>query len=207
MMESEKHWRWCFLAWVYNKEHSRVLPAELLVPIVCTAFKIWLEADDSTNRHHIRHPPYTLPETNSSPLKIDPWKRRSMLVAGTVPWSLCILQENSGTGGGVGWWHSCTCTHVRCWGGDDDIHALAHMWDAPQQMGWCDGVVGGWGGVGMMTFMHLHTCEMLRNCWAGVGMMTFMHLHTCEMLRTQNWGSLVPGKHRRSKLAKLEKKL
>ena len=44
-------------------------------------------------------------------------------------------------------------------------------------MGWCDGVVGGWGGVGMMTFMHLHTCEMLHNCLAGVGMMTFMHLH------------------------------
>ena len=26
-----------------------------------------------------------------------------MLVAGTVPWSLCILQENRGMGGGVGW--------------------------------------------------------------------------------------------------------
>ena len=65
---------------------------------------------------------------------------------------------------------------------------------------------GRWGGVGMVTLMHLHTCEMLRNCWAGVGMMTFMHLHTCEMLRTQNWGSLALGKHTRSKLAKLEKK-
>ena len=63
-----------------------------------------------------------------------------MLVAGTVPWSLCILQENRGTGGGV-----------------------------------------------------------------GVGMLTFINLHTREMLRTQNWGSLALGKHRRSKLAKLEK--
>ena len=35
--------------------------------------------------------------------------------------------------------------------------------------------------------------------------MTFMHLHTCEMLRTQDWGSLALGKHRRTKLAKLEK--
>ena len=34
----------------------------------------------------------------------------AMLVAGTVPWSLCVLQENRGTGGG-----------------DGDIHALAHM--------------------------------------------------------------------------------
>ena len=35
----------------------------------------------------------------------------AMLVAGTVPWPLCILQENRGPG----------------WGGDGDIHALAHM--------------------------------------------------------------------------------
>ena len=85
--------------------------------------------------------------------------------------------------------------------------ALGHMWDATPVMGV----------VGVMTFMHLrtcemgwgwwrslhlHTCEMLRNWWAGagivtffafahmwdatpvmgvVGMMTFMHLRTCEM--------------------------
>ena len=48
---------------------------------------------------------------------------------------------------------------------------------------------GGWGGVGMVTLMHLHTCEMLRNSWAGVGMMTFMHLHTCEMLRN-SWAGV-----------------
>ena len=75
----------------------------------------------------------------------------AMLVAGTVPWPLCILQENRGPGGGVG---MVTFTHLHT----------------------CEMLRNCWAGVGMMTFMHLHTFEMLRNCWAGVGMMTFMHL-------------------------------
>ena len=104
-----------------------------------------------------------------------------MLVAGTVPWSLCILQENRCTEGGVG---MVTFMHLHT----------------------CEMLRNCWAGVGIVTFMRLHTCEMRRNRWAGVGMMTFMHLHTCEMLRTQNWGSLALGKHGRSKLAKLEKK-
>ena len=65
----------------------------------------------------------------------------AMLVAGTVPWPLCIFPENrcrSWWGGGVGWVGDdnvfCTCTHVTC-------YATA-------------GVVG-WGGLGMMTFFAL----------------------------------------------------
>ena len=54
----------------------------------------------------------------------------------------------------------------------------------------CEMLRNCWTGVGMMAFMHLHTCEMLRNCWAGVGMMAFMHLHTCEMLRNR-WAGVM----------------
>ena len=123
-----------------------------------------------------------------------------------------LSQWWGGGGVGWGWWHSCTCTHVRCsatdgLGGDGDVlctctHVRCYA---------SDGVVGG--GVGMMTFMHLHTCEMLRNWWAGWGWWRSLHMHTCEMLR-QWWGGggwggdddiHALGKHRPSKLARLEK--
>ena len=79
-------------------------------------------------------------------------------------------------GGGLGWVGDddvlCTCTHVTCyatagvvgWGGLGmmTFFALAHMWHATQLLGW-------WGGVGWGRWrsLHLHTCDMLRNCWGG----------------------------------------
>ena len=46
-----------------------------------------------------------------------------LLVAGTVPWSLCFfLQENRCPGWWVGWGGDddvlCTCTHVTCYSTD-----------------------------------------------------------------------------------------
>ena len=79
-------------------------------------------------------------------------------------------------GGGVGWVGDdgvlCTCTHVTCyatagvvgWGGLGmmTFFALAHMWHATQLLGWWGGVGWGW-----WRSLHLHTCDMLRNCWGG----------------------------------------
>ena len=101
-----------------------------------------------------------------------------MLVAGTVPWPLCIFPENRCRSwwGGVGWVGDddvlCTCTHVTCyatagvvgWGGLGmmTFFALAHMWHATQLLGWWGGVGWGW-----WRSLHWHTCDMLRNCWGG----------------------------------------
>ena len=86
------------------------------------------------------------------------------------------MPELVGWGGGVGWVGDddvlCTCTHVTCyatagvvgWGGLGmmTFFALAHMWHATQLLGWWGGVGWGW-----WRSLHLHTCDMLRNCWGG----------------------------------------
>ena len=50
------------------------------------------------------------------------------------------------------------------WGGLGmmTFFALAHMWHATQLLGWWGGVGWGW-----WRSLHLHTCDMLRNCWGG----------------------------------------
>ena len=69
---------------------------------------------------------------------------------------------------------------VRGWGGVGMMTflAFAHMVDATQVMGW--------GGVGMITFLALADmvdATQLMGWWGGWGMMMFLHLHTCVMLR------------------------
>ena len=73
----------------------------------------------------------------------------AMLVAGTVPWSLCILQENRCPWWwvGWGWWRSLhlhTCDMLRNWSGNGlgwvglgmmTLLALGHMWPATQLIG------------------------------------------------------------------------
>ena len=91
-----------------------------------------------------------------------------MLVAGTVPWPHGIFPQNRCRSDDV----LCTCTHVTCyatagvvgWGGLGmmTFFALAHMWHATQLPGWWGGVGWGW-----WRSLHLHTCDMLRNCWGG----------------------------------------
>ena len=111
----------------------------------------------------------------------------AMLVAGTVPWPLCIFPENkcrSWWGGVVGWgWVGdddvlCTCTHVTC-------YATA-------------GVVG-WGGLGMMTFFALahmwHATQ--HDCFNGCGAATLWKLAWRRHKSfSPNWGWLALGKHR-----------
>ena len=113
--------------------------------------------------------------TNISCLENGPWMKMyflmnmgrvfqpAMLVAGTVPWSLCILQENRGTGGGVGWgwWHSCTCTHVRC--------------SATAGLGW------GW--------WHSCTCTHVRCSAHKTGVR--LRLASIDAANSQSWGKNV----------------
>ena len=64
------------------------------------------------------------------------------------------------TWAGLGGWGgdddvSFTCTHVTCYGLDVSCTCTHVTCYASHGEGWV-------GGVGMMTFFHLHTCDMLR---------------------------------------------
>ena len=98
------------------------------------------------NKNHQRHwcnrkssnSQYTLPETNSSPLKIG------------LPNRNLVFQPSIFMG------------YVSCW-----YRAVAPVYSQKTDAG--VGGVGWWGGVGWGWWrsLHLHTCDMLRNCWGG----------------------------------------
>ena len=77
-----------------------------------------------------------------------------MLVAGTVPWSLCILQDyRGGGGGGWRWWRSLPLAHM--WDATElTFLALAHMWDATQ--------------LTILALAHMRDATQLMG-WGGVG--------------------------------------
>ena len=63
------------------------------------------------------------------------------------------------------------------------VRAVRHAW----------GGVGGWGGVGMMTFLALaHMVDATQVMgWGGVGMMTFLALaHMVDATQVMGWGGV-----------------
>ena len=71
-----------------------------------------------------------------------------------------IHNDFCGVGGGLR--RGCILIRNRDGLGMMTFFALAHMWHATQLLGWWGGVGWGW-----WRSLHLHTCDMLRNCWGG----------------------------------------